>query len=120
MLFSKGRVGLSFALLICWLGAGEARTTFSVRTDYATVAGPGLEQVLTLLLHYFPGDGEAVLLTEIEFDPGLLAVGSATSAAGAAALHPGRIEIDYARAPLAEVAEGHTPDHRPLPKGPWS
>ena len=105
MPFSKGRVGLSLAFLICWLGAGEARTTFSVRTDYAAVAGPGLEQVLTLLLHYFPGDGEAVLLTEIEFDPGLLAVGSATSAAGAASLHPGRIEIDYASDPLAEVAQ---------------
>ena len=103
--FSKGRGGLPVALLICWLGAVEARTTFSVRADYSAVAGPRLEHSLTLVLSYFPGDGEAVLLTEIDFDPQLLAVAGATSTAGAAALHSGRIEIDYGSAPLAAVAE---------------
>ena len=104
MAFSKGPAGLSLALLICWLGAVEARTTISVRTDHAAVAGPGLEHVLTLFLRYFPGDGEAVLLTEVGFDPNLLAVASTTSTAGSATLHSGRIEIDYGSAPLAEVA----------------
>ena len=105
MALPKGRVGLPLALLICWLGAVEARTTFSVRSDYAAVAGPGLEHVLTLFVSYFPGDGEAVLLTKVDFDPKVLAVAGATSTAGAAALHSGRIEIDYSSAPLAQVAE---------------
>ena len=74
MALSKGGVGLPVALLICWLGAVEARTTFSVRADHTAVAGPRLEHSLTLVLSYFPGDGEAVLLTEIDFDPQLLAV----------------------------------------------
>ena len=105
MAFFKGRAGLSLALVICWFGAVEGRTTFSVRTDHAAVAGPGLEHVLTLFLHYFPGDGEAVLLTEIDFDPQLLAVAGATSTAGAATLNSGRIEIDYRSSPIAEAAE---------------
>ena len=105
MALSKVGAGLPVALLICWLGAVEARTTFSVRADHAAVAGPGLEHALTLSLSYFPGDGEAVLLTEIDFDPQLLAVAGATSTAGAATLHSGRIEIDYGSEPLAEVAE---------------
>ena len=105
MALPKGRAGLPLALLICWLGTVEARTTFSVRSDCAAVAGPGLEHVLTLFLSYFPGDGEAVLLTEVDFDPKVLAVAGATSTAGAATLHSGRIEIDYGSAPLAEVAE---------------
>lgn len=103
MTISKGRAGLPLALLICWLGAVEARTTFSVRSDYAAVAGPDLKNDLTLFLSYFPGDGEAVLLTEIDFDPERLAVASVTSTAGAATLDSGRIEIDYGSSPLAEA-----------------
>ena len=71
----------------------------------AAVAGPGLEHDLAFFLSYFPGDGEAVLLTEVDFDPKVLTVAGATSTAGAATLHSGRVEIDYGSAPLAEVAE---------------
>lgn len=79
----------------------EARTTSVARVECATVAGPNVENSLSLFVSYFPGDGEAVLRTEIDF--GNLLVKKVTSALGVATLYSDQIELDYRRRPLSEA-----------------
>ena len=79
----------------------EARTTFTAKFQEEAIAGPGLEQILTLLLRYFPGDGEAVVRCELSFDPAALDIEEVTSVLGVAELKSQVLAIDYAGAPLA-------------------
>ena len=73
--------------MLCWslglglLGAAEiqARSTVMVRFTTQAVAGPDIRQTAMLLVRYFPGDGEAVLRTEIDYDASLFTLGSAAS-----------------------------------------
>lgn len=78
----------------------SARSTLSARLDQPAIAGPALDQQSILYLHYFPGDGEAIVSAE------LLCLGNARlhnvrSALGQAQLKEASIGIDYAAQPLA-------------------
>ena len=44
----------------------EARSTLTARFAHKAIAGPGLDQQAMLYLHYFPGDGEAVVRTVLQ------------------------------------------------------
>ncbi len=78
----------------------SARSTLSARLDQPAIAGPALDQQSILYLHYFPGDGEAIV------SAGLRCLGNAQlhsvrSALGKARLEAASISIDYAARPLA-------------------
>ena len=78
----------------------SARSTLSARLDQPAIAGPALDQQSILYLHYFPGDGEAIV------SAGLRCLGNAQlqsvrSALGKAQLEAASISIDYAARPLA-------------------
>ena len=44
----------------------SARSTLSARLDQPAIAGPALDQQSILYLHYFPGDGEAIVRSELK------------------------------------------------------
>ena len=68
----------------------------------ASIAGPGIKQRATLYLHYFPGDGEAVVRTELQSESSAVLAG-VQSALGHVQKMPASIEIDYATQPLARA-----------------
>ena len=78
----------------------SARSTLSARLDQPAIAGPALDQQSTLYLHYFPGDGEAIVSTELTC-LGNAQLQSVRSALGQAQLAATSISIDYATRPLA-------------------
>ena len=80
----------------------EARSTLTARFAEASIAGPGIAQRATLYLHYFPGDGEAIVRAELQGGGGAVLTG-AQSALGRAQRTPASIEIDYAARPLASA-----------------
>ena len=80
----------------------EARSTLTARFAEASIAGPGIAQRATLYLHYFPGDGEAIVRAELQGGGGAVLTG-AQSALGRAQPTPPSIEIDYAARPLASA-----------------
>ena len=75
----------------------QARSTMALRFAEQAIAGPGIEQTVPLYLHYFPGDGEAVLSTRITCDPGLVELKGAHSGLGLAHSTGSTVEIDYLR-----------------------
>ncbi|MFH1566451.1 MAG: hypothetical protein ABIL09_00510 [Gemmatimonadota bacterium] len=85
-------------------GRGEARSTVVVETIDATVAGPGLDQEIVLVLHCFPGDGEAVVAVEVGLPPASLQITGGASARGRVGLSAGGLRVDYGGRPLAAVA----------------
>lgn len=107
---TAGRGGKSYGKY--WRGLGvvialwaavvpaSARSTLSARLDQPAIAGPALDQQAILYLHYFPGDGEAIVRTELT----CLAhaqLRAARSALGQAQLVEASIGLDYAARPLA-------------------
>ena len=78
----------------------SARSTLSARLDQPAIAGPALDQQSILYLHYFPGDGEAIVSAELRcLDNARLQ--NVRSALGQAQLKEASIGIDYAARPLA-------------------
>ena len=78
----------------------SARSTLSARLDQPAIAGPALDQQSILYLHYFPGDGEAIVSAELRcLDKARLQ--NVRSALGQAQLKEASIGIDYAARPLA-------------------
>ena len=88
------------ALLLGVTLQAEARSTLSARFAHGAIAGPGLNQQAVLFLHYFPGDGEAVVGTAIH-SLGSVRLKGAQAALGQVELGASSIEIDYLANPLA-------------------
>ena len=78
----------------------SARSTLSARLDQPAIAGPALDQQSILYLHYFPGDGEAIVSAELK-SLGNARLQNVRSALGKAQLEKESIAIDYAARPLA-------------------
>ena len=78
----------------------SARSTLSARLDQPAIAGPALDQQSILYLHYFPGDGEAIVSAELRC-LGNAQLQNVRSALGQAQLEAASIGIDYAARPLA-------------------
>ena len=85
-----------------WAAAApvSARSTLSMHLDQPAIAGPALDQQSILYLHYFPGDGEAIVRTELEC-LGNARLHDVRSALGQAQLAATSVHIDYAAHPLA-------------------
>ena len=100
---TAGRRGYWLGVVVAlWATAApaSARSTLSMHLDQPAIAGPALEQQSILYLHYFPGDGEAIVRTEIEC-LGNARLHNARSALGQAQLASASVRIDYAARPLA-------------------
>ena len=78
----------------------SARSTLSARLDQPAIAGPALDQQSILYLHYFPGDGEAIVSAELRC-LGNARLQNVRSALGQAQLEEASVGIDYAARPLA-------------------
>ncbi len=92
-------LGLVIALWAAVVPA-SARSTLSVRLDQPAIAGPALDQQAILYLHYFPGDGEAIVSADLQC-LGNAQLQSVRSALGQVQLAAASISIDYAARPLA-------------------
>ncbi|MFL2542907.1 MAG: hypothetical protein ACJ0UT_13280 [Candidatus Latescibacterota bacterium] len=79
----------------------EARSTLSARFADKAISGPGLDQQAVLFLHYFPGDGEAVVRTVVE-GTSVAQLKNAQAALGQVSLGKSTIEIDYSMRPMTE------------------
>ena len=77
----------------------EARSTLSARFADKAISGPGLDQQAVLFLHYFPGDGEAVVRTVVE-GTSVAQLKNAHAALGQVSLGKSTIEIDYSMRPM--------------------
>lgn len=78
----------------------QARSALAPRFAEQAIAGPGIEESVPFYLHYFPGDGEAVLSARIICDPGLVELKGAHSSLGRARCTESLVEIDYRARPL--------------------
>ena len=89
-------------VIALWAGVvpASARSTLSARLDQPAIAGPALDQQSILYLHYFPGDGEAIVSADLRC-LGNAQLQSVRSALGKAQLEAASIGIDYAARPLA-------------------
>lgn len=100
--FTPLRFTLCGALLVALIGGeqAQARSTLAPRFAEQAIAGPDIEQSVPLYLHYFPGDGEAVLSVRITCDPGMVELKGAHSSLGRARSTSSLVEIDYRAKPL--------------------
>ena len=88
-------------LLVTIPYAAEGRSTFMARLEAEALAGPAIDQTISLYFNYFPGDGEAIVRSAVSYDPEFLHVSAASSATGQVDLsRHGEITIDYQEAPL--------------------
>ncbi len=94
--------GLSLVVVLGLLDAqAAARTTAAARFPAQAVAGPGVSHQVHLHVHYFPGDGEAVLRTEIHGQAGAVQFLGARSSRGTAVVRPDAIGLDYSASPVS-------------------
>ncbi|NKB68817.1 MAG: hypothetical protein GKR89_17260 [Candidatus Latescibacteria bacterium] len=94
---------LGFGLLMGEEAA--ARSTVLARFSAAAAAGADIEQTAVLLVHYFPGDGEAILQTQLEYDSHLFRLSGLRSALGQVGdIGPGELSIDYRQSPVSKEA----------------
>ena len=79
----------------------QAHSTLVPRFAEQAIAGPGIEQSLPLYLHYFPGDGEAILSARLVCDSALVALKAVHSTLGQAHISSSSlVEINYRTRPL--------------------
>ena len=96
----KGVLRGALVAVLAWPPAVTAKSTFSARFSVDVVAGPGIEQTLPLYVHYFPGDGEAVLRVRFDVEAAAATLLAATSSLGKVeSLTPSFI-IDYDERPI--------------------
>ena len=72
------------------------------RFDVEGIAGPHLGHRIPLLLHYFPGDGEAIVRAELTFDTAVLSVQKAEAVIGQLKRQGSILVVDYTQQPLAQ------------------
>ena len=82
-----------------WCQRVPARRSVCAWTNQL-LPGPALDQQSILYLHYFPGDGEAIVSTELRC-LGNARLQNARSALGKAQLEEASVGIDYAARPVA-------------------
>ncbi len=98
----KCRVVIIALAVCCFFGQNvSARSTFTVRTDIAGIAGPDINYVLMLYLHYFPGDGEAIVGSELKIDPQEIELAKVVSQLGKSTIETNTIAIDYVQQPVS-------------------
>jgi len=103
------RVALSGALLSALGALGRPTEASALSTVVArfhpdaVVSGSGM-QVARLWLHYYPGDGEAIVRSVIDFDPQQLKVTGVEAAVGQVAVVEGSVRLSYAAHPLGAEA----------------
>jgi hypothetical protein len=90
---------LCLAVLLGGSVAAWGRSSATARWASDAIAGPDIDQRLALYLHYFPGDGEAVLRTIIRCGAPIELKDGQTTSAEVRQL-AGSLEIDYSAAPL--------------------
>ena len=91
------------ALSLIFIGGGRelaAISTFSARFASSGIAGPNLTQTAILYMHYFPGDGEALLRTAIKYEHRDLTLGTVRSTLGKVRSVEPLLEVDYGENPL--------------------
>ena len=92
---------LCFVLLVLFLSTvAQARSTFTARFAKEAIAGPGQVREAILYLHYFAGDGEAVVRTELVCEAADVHVLDARSALGTVTINQREIAVDYGKKPL--------------------
>lgn len=64
------------------------------------MAGPGIEQTVPLFLHFFPGDGEAILGVGLHADSADVSLAAAHSSLGRARATATGVEVDYRWRPI--------------------
>ena len=102
-MFTKFTFVAFFLMLVVMMGGeerAEARSTLTARFAQKGIAGPGIEQTAVLYLHYFPGDGEAVVRTKVRCDAGGVELLGARANLGTARLAGSALEVDYLQRPL--------------------
>ena len=72
-------------------GDALARSTFSARFAQSAIAGPDIEQTTVLYLHYFAGDGEAIVGAHVQYLSADMSVHAVRSQRGVARLQSSRI-----------------------------
>lgn len=82
----------------------EARSTLAVHFTAASIAGPGIVQRADLVLQYFPGDGEAVVRSEVRLTGGAADLLEGHSRRGQVRVEAGSLVVDYAASPIAVAA----------------
>ena len=79
----------------------EGRSTFTAQFEANAVAGPAIEQTISLYFTYFPGDGEAIVRSRVSFGGQVIGVSAVSAVMGRANLsESGEISVEYAEAPL--------------------
>ena len=87
-----------------WPSEAGARSTVAARFLPDVVVSGSAGQVARLHLHYFPGDGEAILAADIDTDALQLQVDGVVSALGQVAVDGGNLRVSYAERPLGAEA----------------
>jgi len=91
-------------LLILAMGVEEgveARSTLAARFSEEGIAGPEVAHEIALYLHYFPGDGEAIVDARVRFDVDGSELQGCRSALGKARLKGTELDVSYRQKPLA-------------------
>ena len=87
-----------------WPSEADGRSTVVARFLPDVVVGGAAGQVAHLHLHYFPGDGEAIVAAAIDFDPQQLQVHGVDAALGQAVADGGSLRVSYAEQPVGAEA----------------
>jgi len=96
---------VTFLLALLVMGGeerGEARSTFIARFAQEGIGGSDLAQTAALNLHYFPGDGEAIIRTQVSCSSADVRLLGGRSALGTARLEEAVLEVDYGESPLGK------------------
>lgn len=91
-------------LLILAMGVEEgveARSTLVARFSEEGIAGPEVGHEVVLYLHYFPGDGEAIIDARVRLEVDDAELRSCRSALGKVQQKGAELEVSYRQKPLA-------------------
>ena len=91
-------------LLILAMGleeGAEARSTLVARFSEEGIAGPEVGQEVALYLHYFPGDGEAIVDARVRLEVDDAELRGCRSALGEVQQEGAGLEVSYRQKPLA-------------------
>ena len=90
---------------ILWSGSlavVEGRSTSVLRFSHEAIAYP-TQQQMSLYVHYFVGDGEAIVRSYLKYPESELRITNVGSELGTTRIRPTHVEIDYSEAPLTGV-----------------
>jgi hypothetical protein len=100
-MYIRKLAALCFILVLLALSsAAQARSTFAARFAKEAIAGPGQVREAVLYLHYFAGDGEAIVRSEFACETAGVRLVNVRSTLGTAAVNEIGIAVDYSNKPL--------------------